>query len=103
MNRKPLIIIACNNGIASSHAAAARLKEIIRKRNLGWEVKPVMFSSLTTEARYADVLASIAPFQVKVDIPVVSGMPFYTGVGLEKAIEEIQNILKERGFNSEVE
>lgn len=94
MARK-LIIVPCGSGVATSMTAAEKLKDLLRQRRIDAEVRAVDFKGLRTYAATADLIVSIAPYE-KVDygVPVINGIPFLTGVGLEQTMDEVEKVLK---------
>lgn len=91
-----LILVPCGSGVATSMTAAEKLKQLLKLRKLEAEVQAVDFKSLRTYASSAALIVSIAPYE-KVDygVPVVTGIPFLTGVGVDKVMDQIEKILKE--------
>jgi len=89
------IFAACGSGVASSTAVAERLKQLIKQRKLDAVVEVVDFKRLKSIAKQADLIVNIAPYDTTdYGVPVVNGVPFMTGVGMEEAMDEIERIIK---------
>lgn len=93
--RRKRIVVACGSGVATSSTVAEKVKELCAKRKLSVEVKVVDFKSLKTHVATSDCFVSIAPYD-KTDygIPVISGIPFLTGMGLDKAMDDLEKVIK---------
>ena len=89
------IVVACGAGIATSTVAIQKLKAGFEKRGL---LNKVSFTQCTVaelpgKVNGHDMVVTTAQFSQKVDIPVVSGLPFITGLGVEKLIDNIVETL----------
>ncbi len=93
---RKVIFVACGSGIASSETAAYKLRNLIKERKLDAEVRVVAFRNLASISRQADILVNIAAANDKTDygIPVVNGVPFLTGIGLDQVMNEIEKLVK---------
>lgn len=94
MRKIPKIVVACGTAIATSTHVAVRLKELLEERGI---------KIITVQARVPEVpsmvegaCAVVATAQVPYDleIPVISGLPFLTGVGLEEVIDKIEDVIR---------
>ncbi|MBI3176130.1 MAG: PTS sugar transporter subunit IIB [Chloroflexi bacterium] len=91
------IIVACGSGVATSNVAAEKLRNLLRERGIQAEVRAVDMKSLESEARLADLLVSITPYASRdneLPIPVLSGIPLLTGVGVGPLIDKIAEMTK---------
>ncbi len=90
-----VIMVACGSGVASSETAAYKLRNMLKARNLQAEVRVVNFRSLKNLARQADILVHIAPNDpTDYGVPTINGVPFLTGIGADKIMDEIEKLLK---------
>ncbi|WP_300279156.1 PTS sugar transporter subunit IIB [Peptacetobacter sp.] len=85
------IIVACGAGIATSTVAIQKLKAEFEKRGL---LNQISFTQCTVaelagKADGHDMIITTAQFSQKLDIPVLSGLPFITGMGIDKLMDEI--------------
>lgn len=93
------IIVACGGGIASSAAVAARINSELEKHGQAGKAKAeaVDIKSLDSFIRNADIYVSITPTprgkREEFPIPVVNGIPFLTGIGMEEAVGKILELI----------
>lgn len=89
------IIVACGAGIATSTVAIQKLKAGFESRNLASKVQftQCTVAEISMKAEGHDLIVTTAQFNQDINIPVVSGLPFITGMGTDKLIDEIVEIL----------
>ena len=92
------IIVACGGGIATSSTVASKINSELEERGLAdkAKVEAVDIKSLDLYINTADIYVSITPttkVKLKYPIPVVSGIPFLTGIGREEAMEKLISLL----------
>ncbi len=89
-----LILAACVTGLVTSRTAARKIRKIAAQRKWQVDVRAVDFRQLGQVAASADALVLLAPRpQPDYGAPILSGLPFLTGFGLEKAVQELEGIL----------
>lgn len=88
------IIISCGSGIATSTMAAASVKIILESLQKDIKIIKCSVQEIQGYIDGAVLIVSTAQIPFETNVPVVSGIPFLTGVGKDKAIEEIKNILQ---------
>lgn len=88
------IIISCGSGIATSTIAAVAVKSILDSLNKDINIIKCSVQEIQSHIDGAVLIVSTAQVPFETDVPVVSGVPFLTGVGKDKTIEEIKNILQ---------
>lgn len=88
------IVVACGTAIATSTHVSLKLKELLEERG---------YDAMMSQCRVTEVLsvisgaqAVIATSQVPydIDVPVVDGIPFLTGIGRKEVVDQIEEILK---------
>lgn len=89
------IIVACGSGVASSQLSANRIKDLMPKYGLkNVQVDVVDFKTAKQHAENADLFVNISPHgNTKYACPMMSGIPFMTGFGMEAAMEELKKLL----------
>lgn len=90
------IVVACAGGIATSGTVASKINRELEKRGYNHKAKAdaIDIKSLDMYLRGADIYVSITPFkQSEYKIPVINGIPFLTGVGLDQTMENIIKLL----------
>ncbi len=89
------IIVACGSGVATSQTVASKVEKLCKERGYQVSVEPVDIKSLDSHIKHCDLYVSITPNTPQnYDVPTVSGIPFLTGMGLEEAMKEVEEVLK---------
>lgn len=88
------IIISCGSGIATSTMAAMAVKEILSSMSKDMEIIKCSVQEIDGYLDGAVLIVSTAQVPFETNVPVISGVPFLTGMGKEKTIEEIKEILQ---------
>ncbi|HLS52864.1 MAG TPA: PTS sugar transporter subunit IIB [Tissierellaceae bacterium] len=85
------ILVACGAGIATSTMASNKLKEGLKERGKlqGVTIDQCKVAEVASKAQGYDLIVSTTQVPSRVEKPVVNGIPFLTGVGLDDAIEEV--------------
>lgn len=85
------IVVACGAGIATSTVAIQKLKAGFEKRGLANNIAftQCTVAELPRKVEGHDIVVTTAQFSQNVDIPVVSGLPFITGIGVDKLMDDI--------------
>lgn len=93
MKRK--IIVACGGAVATSTMAAEEIKELCRAHNIHVELVQCRVNEIETYMDGADLICTTARVDRAFgDIPLVHGMPFISGVGIEALQNKILGILQ---------
>lgn len=91
-------IIACGSGVATSTMAKKKIEKGFEDRGLKIEIIQCKIGELENLAKAQKpdfvIHTVVLPQGLSFDCPVFSGVPFLTGVGLTKALDEIINSLK---------
>lgn len=96
MRKQRRILVSCGTGIATSTAAAVKLKELLKHRG---------FDILTSECKAAEVVSKASLFRPHAivatthvsgaPVKVFNGLPLITGVGVDKLIDDIASFLEQ--------
>jgi PTS system galactitol-specific IIB component len=92
------VVTVCGSGVVTSSMIALKIKEQLRER--GWdatmlEASPVSLNSVIT-GKNVDVIVCASPVTEDVGIPKVKGMGMVTGMGEEKVMDAICEVLEEK-------
>jgi PTS system galactitol-specific IIB component len=87
------VLIVCGTGVATAGAAEYRVKQVLEKNNIDAKVTKVRAPDTATSAKFADVVVALTTLPCQVDIPVVPGLPFLTGIGEEEAGRQLVEYL----------
>ena len=92
MKRK--VIVACGGAVATSTMAAEEIKELCEANNIQLDLVQCRVTEIETYMDGADLSCTTARVDRTFgDIPVVHGMPFVSGVGIEALQQKILTIL----------
>lgn len=85
------ILIACGTGICTSTMASKKLVAALEARGKANQVKITQckVSELVAKANGYDLIISTTQVTGDIKIPVVQGVAFLTGVGVDKVVDEI--------------
>jgi PTS system galactitol-specific IIB component len=87
MTKKVFIICGC--GVATATAVEHTLQKIFKENGLDVDVVKIRAGDTAVSVRNADLIVALTNLPVEVDVPIVQGMPFLTGVGQEAAAQEL--------------
>lgn len=88
------LIVACNAGVATSTTIAYKVKKLLNAKGYDAEIQAVDISSLERSLAGADLYICIIKPEKEYGIPMVNGMAFLTGVGMEAELEKIICLLR---------
>lgn len=85
------ILLCCGSGIATSTAAASRLKDKLEDRGFKGQFTTTQckVNEVASKAADFDLIISTAVVSQSFGKPLVQGIPFLTGIGLDKTIDDI--------------
>jgi len=93
MKRK--IIVACGGAVATSTMAAEEIKELCDEHNIAVELIQCRVNEIETYMDGVHLICTTARVERQFgDIPVVHGMPFISGMGIDDLRQKILNILQ---------
>lgn len=94
MKRK--IIVACGGAVATSTLAAEEIKELCADNGITLDLIQCRVTEIETYMDGADLICTTARVDRQFgNIPVVHGMPFVSGVGIDALKEKILALLQE--------
>ncbi|EOC0590997.1 PTS galactitol transporter subunit IIB [Cronobacter turicensis] len=92
MKRK--IIVACGGAVATSTMAAEEIKELCEAHHIKVDLVQCRVNEIETYMDGAALICTTAKVERTFgDIPVVHGMPFVSGVGIEALQQKILTVL----------
>ena len=87
------IVVACGTAIATSTHVAIKIKELLKERGLKIHTIQCRITEVPSLAPDADLIIATAQVPFDIDVPVVDGIPFLTGIGIEEVTDKIEIIL----------
>lgn len=93
---KKKVIVACGGAVATSTIAANKVMELAKENGIDIEICQVRISEIASNLDDNTVLI-VPTSRVKRDygVPLISGMPFISGMKLEQTKEAILKVLRE--------
>jgi PTS system galactitol-specific IIB component len=90
------IVVACGTAIATSTHVAIKVKELLEERGLKIHTIQCRVLEVPSLAPDADLVIATAQVPYDIDVPVVDGIPFLTGIGVKEVIDKIEMLLAAR-------
>ncbi len=89
------ILLACGTGVCTSTVATNKLSTALDARGFKgqYSVTQCLLSETVAKSPSFDVLVCTAAAPGGVTIPVINGLCFLTGVGMDKAVDEVVSVL----------
>lgn len=94
---KKKALVACGCGVASSTIVSKKIENYCKQRGIIVESRICKAAEIPSlaEMMKPDIIVSITAVpEIGEKIPIFDGKPFLTGLGLEKRLEEIYEVLK---------
>ncbi|EHK91150.1 PTS galactitol transporter subunit IIB [Aggregatibacter actinomycetemcomitans] len=92
---KKKVIVACGGAVATSTLAAEEIKELCGENHIPLELVQCRINEIDSYIQDADLICTTSKItQTYGDIPIVHGMPFVSGVGIDQLKEKILTILR---------
>ena len=88
------ILVACGTAIATSTHVAIKIRELLHKRGIKVDTIQCRVPEIPNLASNADLVVSTAQVPYDIDIPIVDGIPFLTGIGIKEVIDQIEIYLR---------
>ena len=88
------ILVACGTAVATSTVVAKKLEEIFKKRGIEVKIDQCKAAEASSRASNYDLIVTTTPVQNTGNTPVIRTISFLTGIGIEKDVEKILEILK---------
>lgn len=89
------VIVACGGAVATSTIAAAEIKELGEENGIAVEIVQCRVNEIETYMDGADLICTTAKVdRTFADIPLVHGVPFISGVGIDALRNKILTILR---------
>lgn len=90
---KKKVIVACGGAVATSTVAANKIVELCKENNVDIEICQVRISEIESNLP-ADLIVTTSKVRREFGVPLITGMPFISGVGVEKTKTAILDVLR---------
>lgn len=92
---KKKVIVACGGAVATSTIAANKVKELGAKNGIDVDICQCRISEIPSNLDGACLIVPTSKVKRDYGIPLITGMPFISGVGVEKTEKKILKVLQE--------
>lgn len=97
MTEKKRVLVACGTSIATATVAAAKVRELAEQAGVAVEV--VQCKAMEIRGRvqvfHPRFIVAMTPVPKDLGVPVFSGVPFLSGIGVDKLKADLLEALKE--------
>lgn len=90
---KKKVIVACGGAVATSTVAANKIVELCKKNNVDIEICQVRISEIESNLP-AELIVTTSKVRRDFGVPLITGMPFISGMGVEKTEAAILKVLQ---------
>lgn len=90
---KKKVIVACGGAVATSTVAANKIVELCKKNGVDMEICQCRISEIESNLP-ADLIVTTSKVKRDYGVPLITGMPFISGVGVAKTEAAILNVLQ---------
>ena len=90
------IIVACNNGVATSQTIVSNLENMLEEKGVNMsnvELLAVDIKSIDSYLYNADAYVCTIRPDKEYDVPMVDGIKFLVGIGADEELEKLINII----------
>ncbi|MGF7396383.1 PTS sugar transporter subunit IIB [Thermoanaerobacterium thermosaccharolyticum] len=81
------IIVACGTGMATSTIIADKIRKLLDKTDIKYDITQCILSEIKSHVKNADLIVTSTKLSDEFDVPVVIGIPLLIGIN-EKEIED---------------
>lgn len=93
----PVIVVATGTSQHKLEFAVQTIESYFKMRQLSVSIRSANVYTWDIKEDNPDVVVLIGPQTFKADVPVISGVPFITKIGMEKACAQIEKVLRDNG------
>ena len=90
---KKKVLVACGTGIATSTVVTIKIQEALKVNHIDADVVQCKVAELPMKVDGADLVVTTTTYENN-KIPVIRGLSFLTGIGMDKDLQKIVDILK---------
>ncbi|MBU8790011.1 PTS galactitol transporter subunit IIB [Oceanobacillus caeni] len=91
---KKNVIVACGGAVATSTVAAEKIRELLKREGIDADVSQYRVNELESKKDNADLIVTTARVTKDLGVPVIHGVAFISGIGVEKTEQQILDVLR---------
>ncbi len=89
------VLIVCGTGVATSTVVADKVRKHLAAVGIEAKIEQTKVTELHRGAKGYDLVVATTQVPASVDAPVVKGLSFLTGMGVEETLAEIEQKLSD--------
>ncbi len=90
---KKKVIVACGGAVATSTVAANAVVQLAKENGIDIEIAQVRILEIESNLP-ADLIVTTSKVKRDYGVPLITGMPFISGIGVDKTKAKILEVLK---------
>lgn len=94
--KKYRILVACGTGVATSTTVATRLKQELAKRGIEATTVQCRIQDVAVNLDGIDLIVTTSKLDETFSVPMYTGIPFLTGIGVDQLVSKIVDTLEEK-------
>ncbi len=87
------ILVVCGTGVATSTVVVQKVRAFVESQGIDATITQGAVADLVSGGTNADVIVATTQVPATVQVPVVQGLPFLTGVGTDAALAQLRDHL----------
>ena len=88
------VLVICGTGVATSTVVATKVRDHCASQGIDVHVSQGKVMDLLSGGADADVIFATTQVPSSVQVPVVPGLPFLTGIGVQAALDDVVRHLR---------
>ena len=93
MSRVKKVFVACGSGVATSQTVASKIANMCEEEGLPVSVEAIDIKSLESVIDQCDVYVSIVSAGNDWGKPIINGIAFLTGVGMDEEFNKLKELV----------
>lgn len=89
------VIVECGGAVATSTIAANKVVELCKKNGIDVEICQIRISEIESNLPGTDLIITTSRVKRDYGVPLLTGMPFISGIGVEKTEQAILEVLND--------
>jgi len=89
------VLVSCGTAVATSTVVAKNIEDACKEAGIKVVTKQCKGTEIPQFLEGADLIVTTSQLRFDPGIPVIQGLPFLTGIGKDKVLEEILDILRD--------
>lgn len=88
------VIVACGSGVATSQTVASKVMRLLKEKGHNIQVEVVDLKSVDTHMKDSAAYIAITKIDKEYPIPIINGIAFLTGIGMDAELQKIIDACK---------